>query len=69
MTRKESVFSIVKQRTEREQKYLEIITELNKKWRWGEDQIFDCGSLGFVHIYQRRGTWEGDWFEPSKEFY
>ncbi len=49
-------------------KVLEIITKLNKKHRQGEDAIFDCSDLGFVHIFWRSGRWEWDWVVPSTEF-
>lgn len=52
---------------DKDEKFLKIITALNKKHRQGENQIFDCGELGFVHIWWRQG-WEHQWFEPSVEF-
>jgi hypothetical protein len=51
----------------RADKYMEIITKLNRRKRWGENQIFDCGELGFLHIWWHQ-QWYGDWFEPSTEF-
>lgn len=53
--------------TPRQEKFLEIITALNKQHRQGESQIFDCGKLGFIHIWWHH-SWEHHWFEPSLEF-
>ena len=52
----------------RETKFVEIITKLNKQRRQGENEIFDCGELGFVHIYMKGSHWAGRWFMPSQEF-
>ena len=52
---------------QRENKYLEIITALNHKHRQGENKIFDCGELGFVHVWWYH-QWQSEWFAPSKEF-
>lgn len=52
---------------QRNQKYIEIITKLNKKHRQGEANIFDCGELGFLHIWWHN-QWKYDWFIPSLEF-
>ena len=51
----------------RKNKYLDIISELNHQHRQGENQIFDCGELGFVHIWWHH-QWQLEWFNPSKEF-
>lgn len=51
----------------RQDKYLEIITYLNKKRRQGERNIFDCGPLGFALIWWHH-SWEVEWFMPNKEF-
>ena len=34
----------------RDKKFFEIITRLNNQHRQGENQIFDCGELGFIEI-------------------
>ena len=52
----------------RDKKYLEIITYLNKMRLVGLNEIFDCGKLGFVHIYRSQQHWYGDWFEPDTRF-
>ena len=53
---------------QREEKYIQIITELNKQRRQGENQIFDCGELGLIHIWWQGHQWRSEWVIPSKEF-
>lgn len=51
----------------RQDKFLQIITALNKQHRQAANEIFDCGTLGFVHIWFHH-SWECEWFKPSEEF-
>lgn len=60
------MYDLTKQQ-DRTAKYLEIITELNKQNRQGEDNIFNCGELGFIRIWWR-GQWVREWVEISNEF-
>ncbi len=53
--------------TNRDKKFIEIIKALNKQRRQGVNQIFDCGKLGFIHIWWH-GSWRHCWLEPSLEF-
>lgn len=48
-------------------KVLDIITQLNKQHRQGEDQVFDCGELGFVHLWWH-SRWSWEWIKISTEF-
>lgn len=54
--------------TERDKKFLEIITRLNKRKKQGTWGIFDCGKLGFVLITWETHGWESRWFTPNIEF-
>jgi len=50
-------------------KVLEIINELNRQHRQGENEIFDCGELGFVHLWWHASwQWKWKWIKPSTEF-
>jgi hypothetical protein len=51
----------------RTQKFLKIITHLNEHHRQGENNIFDCGKLGFVRIWWH-SQWQHEWLMPSTEY-
>ena len=53
---------------DREAKYLQIITELNRQNRQRDSGVFDCEELGLVHIYWSGNRWECEWLTISTEF-
>ena len=51
----------------RNTKTFKILKQLNKERRQGEDNYFDCGELGVVHIWWNI-TWQFKWVVLSEEF-
>lgn len=49
--------------SERDDKYLEIITLLNQKRLLGFDGLFDCGSLGIIRVFWGGQRWENRWYK------
>ena len=47
----------------RQEVYLKIITDLNKKHLQGGRFLYHCGPLGFARIYWRGSEWAVEWFE------
>ncbi len=54
--------------SKRDNKYYEIITQLNGKHRQGTVGYYNCGGLGIVHVYWWCQRWEHEWITISEEF-
>jgi len=53
--------------SDRDNKYLEIITRLNKAHQQGSIHYYDCGELGIIHIYWHGNRWEHEWIPVEED--